>query len=131
MGEPVNAVMPTSDIMVSIADWMASHSAGAAHPHPLVIANSLAASLVVDAYDRQSILEQDDPNGTARRGVDICLFRMRGTRGAKRSKNRCEEQQDTQQVEALRMEQGNGRHSKGLAASFGKRGRAAPLRWCS
>ena len=37
------------------------HSAWAAHPHPLVIANSLAASLVVDAYDRQSILEQDDP----------------------------------------------------------------------
>jgi hypothetical protein len=32
-----------------------------AHPHPLVVANQLAASLVVDAYDRQSILEQDDP----------------------------------------------------------------------
>jgi Lon protease-like protein len=33
----------------------------AAHPHPLVMANHLTSSLVVDAYDRQSILEQDDP----------------------------------------------------------------------
>lgn len=31
------------------------------HLHPLVVANQLAGSLVVDAYDRQSILEQDDP----------------------------------------------------------------------
>lgn len=32
-----------------------------AHPHPLVIANHLASSLVIDPYDRQSILEQNDP----------------------------------------------------------------------
>jgi len=36
-------------------------SAFAAHPHPLVVANQLASALVIDAYDRQSILEQDDP----------------------------------------------------------------------
>ena len=36
-------------------------AAWASHPHPLVIVNHLAASLVVDAYDRQSILTQDDP----------------------------------------------------------------------
>jgi Lon protease-like protein len=36
-------------------------SAWSAHPHPLVVTNHLAAGLVVDAYDRQSILEQDDP----------------------------------------------------------------------
>jgi uncharacterized protein len=35
--------------------------AQAAHPHPLVLINRLASALVVDAYDRQSILEQDDP----------------------------------------------------------------------
>lgn len=39
----------------------AIQSALSAHPHPLVVTNLLAASLVVDAYDRQSILEQDDP----------------------------------------------------------------------
>jgi hypothetical protein len=33
----------------------------AAHPHPLVTINHLASSLVIDSYDRQSILEQDDP----------------------------------------------------------------------
>jgi Lon protease-like protein len=31
------------------------------HPHPLIIASQLASALVLDAYDRQSILEQDDP----------------------------------------------------------------------
>lgn len=36
-------------------------AAWASHPHPLVAANQLAAALVIDAYDRQSILEQDDP----------------------------------------------------------------------
>jgi uncharacterized protein len=36
-------------------------NAWSAHPHPLVIVNQLASALVVDAYDRQSILEQDDP----------------------------------------------------------------------
>lgn len=36
-------------------------AAWSSHPHPLAIANQLAASLVVDAYDRQSILEQIDP----------------------------------------------------------------------
>jgi hypothetical protein len=36
-------------------------AAWAAHPHPLVVAGHLAQALVVDAYDRQSILEQDDP----------------------------------------------------------------------
>jgi hypothetical protein len=36
-------------------------SAWSAHPHPLVTVNLLASSVVVDAYDRQSILEQDDP----------------------------------------------------------------------
>ena len=32
-----------------------------AHPHPGVVGHHLATSLVIDAYDRQSILEQDDP----------------------------------------------------------------------
>ncbi|MEN6627107.1 MAG: LON peptidase substrate-binding domain-containing protein [Candidatus Sumerlaeia bacterium] len=36
-------------------------AAWAAHPHPLVVVNQLTAALVIDAYDRQSILEQDDP----------------------------------------------------------------------
>jgi Lon protease-like protein len=36
-------------------------AAWAAHPHPLVVTGHLAQALVVDAYDRQSILEQDDP----------------------------------------------------------------------
>jgi Lon protease-like protein len=36
-------------------------AAWSSHPHPLVIASQLAAALVLDAYDRQSILEQDDP----------------------------------------------------------------------
>jgi uncharacterized protein len=35
--------------------------AWAAHPHPMVVINHLAAELVTDSYDRQSILEQDDP----------------------------------------------------------------------
>lgn len=39
----------------------AVQAALSSHPHPLVIASQLAASLVLDAYDRQSILEQDDP----------------------------------------------------------------------
>ncbi|MCE5230777.1 LON peptidase substrate-binding domain-containing protein [bacterium] len=46
-------LVPDSKDAISIA-W-------AAHPHPLVAANQLAAALVIDAYDRQSILEQDDP----------------------------------------------------------------------
>lgn len=36
-------------------------AAWSSHPHPLVIASQLAAALVLDAYDRQSILEQDEP----------------------------------------------------------------------
>ena len=36
-------------------------TAWSAHPHPLVILNHLAAVLAHDTYDRQSILEQDDP----------------------------------------------------------------------
>jgi Lon protease-like protein len=36
-------------------------AAWAAHPHPLVTGNLLTAALVVDPYDRQSILEQDEP----------------------------------------------------------------------
>jgi Lon protease-like protein len=36
-------------------------SAWSVHPHPLVIINQLASALVIDAYERQSILEQDDP----------------------------------------------------------------------
>lgn len=36
-------------------------AAWSSHPHPLAVANQLAAALVIDAYDRQSILEQDDP----------------------------------------------------------------------
>jgi len=36
-------------------------AAWSAHPHPLVTVNHLASALVIDAYDRQSILEQDDP----------------------------------------------------------------------
>lgn len=36
-------------------------SAWSAHPHPLIVASQIASSLVMDAYDRQSILEQDDP----------------------------------------------------------------------
>lgn len=36
-------------------------AAWASHPHPLVILNHLAAILAHDTYDRQSILEQDDP----------------------------------------------------------------------
>jgi Lon protease-like protein len=44
------------------------------HPHPLVIANLLASTLVVDAYDRQSILEQDDPL----RRLNLVLVQLRG-----------------------------------------------------
>lgn len=47
-------------------------SAMAAHPHPLVVINHLATALVVDAYDRQSILEQDDPL----RRVRLLLIQM-------------------------------------------------------
>lgn len=36
-------------------------SAWGTHPHPLIVANQIASALVLDAYDRQSILEQDDP----------------------------------------------------------------------
>lgn len=36
-------------------------SAWSSHPHPLIIGNHLAAGLVIDPYNRQSILEQDDP----------------------------------------------------------------------
>jgi Lon protease-like protein len=36
-------------------------TAWAAHPHPLVVIYHLTATLVIDAYDRQSILEEDDP----------------------------------------------------------------------
>lgn len=36
-------------------------SAWASHPHPGVTADLLASCLVVDAYDRQSILEEADP----------------------------------------------------------------------
>ncbi|MCH8333149.1 hypothetical protein IIC65_04390, partial [Candidatus Sumerlaeota bacterium] len=32
-----------------------------AHPHPAVTVDLLASSLVVDAYDRQCILEEPDP----------------------------------------------------------------------
>ena len=47
-------------------------AAWAAHPHPLVVANHLASGLVIDAYDRQGILEQDDPvrRDSARRDPD-------------------------------------------------------------
>ena len=36
-------------------------SAWSTHPHPLVAADLLTATVVVDPYDRQSILEQVDP----------------------------------------------------------------------
>ncbi len=36
-------------------------NAWSAHLHPLAVANQLASALVLDPYDRQSILEQDDP----------------------------------------------------------------------
>jgi len=39
----------------------AIHSAWTAHPHPGVCADQLASALVVDAYDRQCILEESDP----------------------------------------------------------------------
>jgi Lon protease-like protein len=39
----------------------AIQSAFASHPHPLAVSSQLAAVVVLDAYDRQSILEQDDP----------------------------------------------------------------------
>lgn len=48
-----------STLMPSLRD--AIQSALAAHPHPLAIASQIASALVMDAYDRQSILEQDDP----------------------------------------------------------------------
>jgi hypothetical protein len=41
-------------------------AAWSAHPHPLVTINHLASALVIDAYDRQSILEQDEPLRRAR-----------------------------------------------------------------
>jgi uncharacterized protein len=36
-------------------------NAWSAHPHPLVVVNLRATALVIDAYDRQSILEESDP----------------------------------------------------------------------
>jgi hypothetical protein len=36
-------------------------NAWSSHPHPMVIVNQLATVLVIDAYDRQSILEEGDP----------------------------------------------------------------------
>jgi uncharacterized protein len=45
----------------------------AASPHPLIIVNHLANSLVIDAYDRQSILEQDDPM----RRLQLLLVQLR------------------------------------------------------
>ena len=47
------------ELMPSLRDTV--QSAWSAHPHPLVTVNLLASSLVIDAYDRQSLLEQDDP----------------------------------------------------------------------
>jgi Lon protease-like protein len=38
----------------SIGSW-------SSHPHPAVVTDLLASTLVVDAYDRQSILEETDP----------------------------------------------------------------------
>lgn len=35
--------------------------AWAIHPHPGIVVDSLASTLVLDAYDRQSILEESDP----------------------------------------------------------------------
>lgn len=37
------------------------HNACDTHPHPAVTADLLAASVVIDSYDRQSILEEPDP----------------------------------------------------------------------
>lgn len=48
-----------SSLMPSMRE--AIHSAMGTHPHPLAVANQIASALVMDAYDRQSILEQDDP----------------------------------------------------------------------
>ncbi|OPZ07582.1 MAG: Lon protease 2 [candidate division BRC1 bacterium ADurb.BinA292] len=48
-------------------------AAWAAHPHPLVVANHLASSLVIDPYDRQSILEQNDPI----RRLNLILIQIR------------------------------------------------------
>lgn len=51
----------------------AIQSALASHPHPLVVAGQLASALVLDAYDRQSILEQDDPV----RRLNLILIQLR------------------------------------------------------
>lgn len=46
----------------------------ASHPHPMFVTNHLAQAVVVDAYDRQSILEQDDPL----RRLNLVLVQVRG-----------------------------------------------------
>lgn len=55
-----------------------------AHPHPLIIANQIAAALVLDAYDRQSILEQDEPL----RRLQLILIQLRALTGQLENKVR-------------------------------------------
>lgn len=48
-----------ADLMPEFRDTL--QNVWSVHPHPAVTADLLASSLVVDAYDRQSILEEADP----------------------------------------------------------------------
>jgi Lon protease-like protein len=59
------------DLMPQMSEMIAA--ARSSHTHPLVIADQLVSSIVMDAYERQSILEQDDPI----RRLHLLLIQMR------------------------------------------------------
>ena len=59
------------DLIPQMREMIAA--AWSSHTHPLVIADHLATSIVIDPYDRQSILEQDDPI----RRLNLILIQLR------------------------------------------------------
>lgn len=68
LAEEICGLMPQSGDSIRAAMF--------AHPHPLVAADRLAAALVVDSYERQSILEQLDPARRLRL-IAVQLYQIR------------------------------------------------------